>query len=96
VAIALPRFDHAESGKFSVLEEYSGDGYAFAPRSIVLDDHDCKTAVGALIGERLQCQPQVLRPAKACNADHDPDRGVERTRRSYQCAGDFGRNLTHG
>ena len=93
VAIALPRLDHAQAGKLPGLQKFSGDRHATAPGGIVLDDDDRETAIGALTGEQFQRQPQMLRTAKAGNADHDPDRTIERRRRRRQRAGDGGHHL---
>ena len=56
-------------------------------RRVVLDHDHGEAAIGALIGQQLQRLPQMLRPAKAGNADDDLDRGgIERGRHRRQCA----------
>ena len=93
VAIALPRLDHAQPGKSAGLQKFGGYGHATAPGGIVLHDDDRETAIGALSGERFQRQPQMLRTAKAGDADHDPDRTIQRRRRRRQRAGGGGHHL---
>ena len=87
VAIALPRLDHAQPGKSARAEKFGGNGHAAAAGGIVFDNDDREAAIGALGGERFQRQPQMLRTAEAGDADHDPDRRVERGRRRRQRAG---------
>ncbi len=87
VAIALLRLDHAQPGKAAGAEEFGGNGHAAAPCRVVFDNDDREAAIGALGGERFQRQPQMLRTAKAGDADHDPDRRVERGRHRRQRPG---------
>ena len=59
---------------FPDAEKFGGDRNALALQRIVLDHDDGEAAVGALIGQRLQRPAQMLRPAKAGDADDDFDR----------------------
>ena len=92
---ASSRLDHAESRKLTRRQELHRDRDALALQRIVLDHDDGEAAAGALIGQRLQRLPQVVRPAKAGNADDNFDRSVERGRYRHQCALRHGVNAAH-
>jgi hypothetical protein len=48
VAISLPRFDYAQTGKFVGPEEFGGNRYAAAFRGVVFDHHHGEAADSVL------------------------------------------------